>query len=456
VSTQRYPTRISNRARRHKWPLLIGVCVTAIGLGANQLANAAPEANSPYRNLEIFARALAHIENAHVERPDQSKLLYGAIRGMVRELDPHSAFLDPDELRVLTSDTQGRYGGIGIEIDVRDGWLTVVTVFPDQPAARAGLLPGDRFLAIEGIPARDMALSEAMRRMRGEPGTEVHVLLRRMSTPDAVAATLRREIIRIESVEARVLPDRSVLLRLRAFNETTVGEAKRALDHAAQQLRSRQGIAGLLLDLRDNPGGLLEAAIEIVDELLDEGVIVSTRGRDGTMLRDARARPGSRGDWPIVVVVNGYSASAAEIVAGALQDHRRAVIVGTRTFGKASVQNLIELPDGSALKLTTARYYTPSGRSIQAQGIQPDVAIDQLDAALVQQARLNRDDISESTLDRHLAGQDAAQPTAGDRNQPRAHVGSEPDGARFRDDYQLAMAHQVLRALIAAKSPITR
>ncbi len=437
-------------------PALVATCALSMGVAIHQLASAAPEASSPYRNLEIFARALAHIENAHVERPDQSRLLYGAIRGMVRELDPHSAFLDPDELRVLTSDTQGRYGGIGIEIDVRDGWLTVVTVFPDQPAARAGLQPGDRFLTIEGVPARDMALSEAMRRMRGEPGSEVHVLLRRTSTPDAVAATLRREVIRIESVEARVLPDRAMHLRLRAFNETTVGETRRALDRAAQDLRSRNGISGLVLDLRDNPGGLLEAAIEIVDEFLDEGVIVSTRGRDGALLRDARAHDGSRGHWPIVVLVNGYSASAAEIVAGALQDHRRAVIVGTRTFGKASVQNLIELPDGSALKLTTARYYTPSGRSIQAQGIQPDVMIDQLDAALVQQARLNRDDISESTLDRHLSGQDPARRPPDERNLPRIHVEGDGNGDRFRDDYQLAMAHQVLRALIAAQSPAGR
>lgn len=422
-------------------------------LTAASLAWASPEAASPYRNLEIFARALAHIESAHVERVDQARLLYGAIRGMVRELDPHSAFLDPDELRVLTSDTQGRYGGVGVEIDVRDGWLTVVSAFAEQPAARAGVRPGDRFLTIDGLPARDMPLSVAMQRMRGEPGTDVQVGLRRQGEADAIVVTLRREIIRIQSVEARVLPDRTVLLQIRSFNETTLGETRRALDRAQIELRSRDGIAGLLLDLRDNPGGLLESAVQIADEFLEAGVIVSTRGRDGVLQREARAQRGSRGEWPIVVLVNGYSASAAEIVAGALQDNQRAVIAGTRTFGKASVQNVIELPDGSALKLTTARYYTPSGRSIQAEGIVPDMVIEQLDAAVLSAARVGRDDIREATLAGHL---DAAEPsTAQPNSRTQAHAPrSEGDrSSHFRDDHQLAIAHQTLRAMIASTHP---
>jgi carboxyl-terminal processing protease len=297
-----------------------------------------------------------------------------------------------------------------------------------------------------------------MQRMRGEPGTEVAVRLRRDSVPDAISATMRREVIRIETVEARVLSDRTLHLRVRAFNETTVIDARRALDEAAERTQASGGISGLVLDMRDNPGGLLDAAVAIADEFLDTGVIVSTRGRNGVLQREERAHRGSRGSWPMVVLVNSYSASAAEIVAGALQDHGRAVIVGTRTFGKASVQNVIELPDGSALKLTTARYYTPSGRSIQAEGITPDVLIDQLDASLVRSARLGRDDISEATLDRHLAAgsSGALSMSPPERTQVRAATtGSESD-PRFRDDYQLAMSHQMLRALIAARRPLAR
>jgi carboxyl-terminal processing protease len=445
------------RAASWKRWLALGIA-TSLGLSAAGLAWAAPESASPYRNLEIFARALAHIESAHVETVNQEVLIYGAIRGMLRELDPHSAFLDPNELRILTTDTAGRYAGVGIEIDVRDGWLTVVTVFPNQPAARSDVRPGDRFLAIEGIPARDMPLSEAMQRMRGEPGTDVNVRLRRQDEPDAIAVTMRRDIIRIESVEGRVLPDATVQLRLRAFNDSTVTDTKRALDRAAQELRVRGGIAGLVIDMRDNPGGLLDAAVEVADEFLEQGVIVSTRGRGGVLQREERAHSGSRGAWPIVVLVNGYSASAAEIVAGALKDHGRAVIVGTRTFGKASVQNVIELPDGSALKLTTARYYTPSGRSIQAEGITPDVVIEQLDSSLLSAARLGRDDISEATLDRHLQSNapDRSAATPRDRQAVHEPIPDDHSDTRFRDDYQAGMAHQVLRGLIAAQRPPPR
>jgi carboxyl-terminal processing protease len=302
-----------------------------------------------------------------------------------------------------------------------------------------------------------MPLSVAMQRMRGEPGTEVRVGLRRDGEADAIVVNLRREIIRIASVDARVLPDRTVLLQIRSFNETTLGEARQALDRADVEARSQGGISGLLLDLRDNPGGLLEAAVEIVDEFLDEGVIVSTRGRDNTLQREAHAHQGSRGDWPIVVLVNGYSASAAEIVAGALQDHRRALIAGTRTFGKASVQNVIELPDGSALKLTTARYYTPSGRSIQAEGIVPDMTIEQLDAEVVRAARVGRDDIREATLEGHLDATAPARTAPGTRTHARLPpTGSVDDSVRFRDDHQLAMAHQTLRALIATQRPPKR
>jgi carboxyl-terminal processing protease len=412
---------------------------------------AEPGDRSPYRKLEIFARALAHIEQSHVETVDSDVLIYGAIRGMLRELDPHSQFMDPQQLRVLTSDTEGRYGGIGVEIDVRDGWLTVVGIFEGGPAERAGLQLGDRFLTIDGAGARDLPISEAIERMRGAPGTQVEVTLRRLDRDAAVQATLTREIIEVDAVEAKVLDDGILYARLRTFQETTGRELREALDAAVEVMAERGGVRGMLLDLRDNPGGLVSAAVMVCDEFLREGVIVTTRGRGGRVLREYTARGGgTRPAWPLVVLVNGYSASASEIVAGALQDHKRAVLIGTRTFGKGSVQNVIELPDQSALKLTTALYFTPSGRSIQAQGIEPDVRVEQLDPGALARLQLGRDDVSEATLKRHLqVGDEAPAPERPPRRQPRTAPEARAPGA-FADDFQARMGHQVLRALIAA------
>jgi carboxyl-terminal processing protease len=423
---------------------------------ASLTAHAEPAVASPYRKLEIFARALAHIEQSHVKQVDGDQLIYGAIRGMLGVLDPHSAFMDPDEYRILSGDAEGRYGGVGLEIDVRDGWLTVVAVFEGGPAQRAGLLPGDRFLSIDGIGARDMPIAAAQQRMRGEPGTRVQIAVRRPEVANEIAATLTREIIDVQAVDARVLPDGIAYVHLKVFQETSADELRAALDKAVERTAQRGGVAGMLLDMRDNPGGLVSAAVLIADEFLEEGLIVSTRGRDGRLLReDSATKAGTRPNWPMVVLVNGYTASAAEIVAGALRDHKRAVIVGTRTFGKGSVQNVIELPDESALKLTTALYYTPSGRSIQAQGIEPDVLIEQLDADALRKLRVGRDDLREAMLDQHLKAPDAGGQSPA-TSATRAVSGSAQTGpslgaSSLDDDYQASMAHQVLRALIAAR-----
>jgi carboxyl-terminal processing protease len=414
-----------------------GMVLSAVAMGA-------PADASPYENLSTFARALAHIEMSYVSDVDQDKLIYGAIRGMVRTLDPHSDYLDPEEYRVLASDTRGRFGGVGVEIDVRDGWLTVTAVFPKGPAQRAGVRVGDRFVSIDGVRARDMPIEEAVRRMRGEPGTEVNVSLRRDEEGAAIDVILRREIISVDAVEAQVLPDRHVYVRLRVFQETTTRELADVLDTAMTATRDRGGVRGILLDLRDNPGGLLDQAVSVADEFLPGGVIVSTRGREGRELSVAQAREnGTRPNWPMVVLVNGYSASAAEIVAGALRDHGRAVIVGTRTFGKGSVQNVIELPDASALKLTVARYYTPSGRSIQAEGIEPDVVIEQTAVSRERAAG-----ISEASLEGHLENERNAAENAQTpgRNEPRRN-GEKSTGEPFADDVQARMAYQTLRAV---------
>jgi carboxyl-terminal processing protease len=426
--------------------VLLFACFLAVLCGFSvRFTRAAPQAASPYKNLSTFARALAHIETSYVGVVDQDALIYGAIRGMVRTLDPHSDYLDPAEYRILASDTQGRFGGVGVEIDVRDGWLTVTAVFPSGPAQRAGVRVGDRFVAIDGARARDMPIEEAVRRMRGEPGTEVRVTLRRQEDEPAFESTMRREVIAVDAVEAEVLADRHVYVRLRIFQETTTRELQDVLDRAEIAARENGGIRGILLDLRDNPGGLLDQAVSVTDEFLSEGVIVTTRGRDDRELSTATARSsGTRSDWPMVVLVNGYTASAAEIVAGALHDHGRAVIVGTRTFGKGSVQNVIELPDASALKLTVARYYTPSGRSIQAQGIDPDITIEQIEDA----PEGSEAGLSEASLDRHLenesgGGRGAAPNSRDERRRTASGVAGRP----FADDVQARMAYQTLRAI---------
>jgi len=418
--------------------------------------------SNPYSRLEIFARALSHIENNYVGVVDDDALIEGAIRGMLKVLDPHSAYLNIDELRILDSDTQGKFGGVGLEVDVHDGWLTVLRVMPEGPAARAGVQAGDRMLTIEGQPARDMPMEEALRRMRGEPGTQVRVQLRRAQLDAAVDVVLTREIIQVPAVEGRLLADRTIYVRLRMFQEDSVEQLRRALDEAVDRAAQAGGVSGVLLDLRDNPGGLLSAAVLVADEFLSDGVIVSTRGKNGVLLRENRAAvQGTRPAWPLVVLVNGYSASASEIVAGALHDQHRAVLVGTRTFGKGSVQNIIDMPDGTALKLTTALYYTPSGISIQARGIEPDVVIEQLDPAVLREARVGKGEFSEATLRGHLAVPAAEgaggsqtqgsspQEQAGSRTAPRqpsAAAGARP---ALENDYQAFMGHQVLKALIS-------
>ena len=420
----------------------------------------------PYPRLEIFARALSHIENSYVGEVDQDAVIEGAIRGMLKVLDPHSAYLNADELRILDSDTQGQFGGVGIEVDVNDGWLTVLRVMPSGPAARAGVQQGDRILTIDGESARDLTIEDALSKMRGEPGTQVRVQLRRRGVEAAVALTLVRDIIHIEAVEGRLLPDRVIYVQLRVFQEDSAEALRRVIDEAVERAAGQGGISGLLLDLRDNPGGLLSSAILIADEFLSDGVIVSTRGRGGKLLRESRATSaGTRPNWPIVVLINGFSASASEIVAGALHDHHRAVLVGTRTFGKGSVQNVIDLPDGSAMKLTTALYFTPNGTSIQARGIEPDVVIEQLDAKVLQEARLGGGEITEASLSGHLAvpldGTD--ETTSQTRGRPGVgeSAASKRDGTNtseartrppFQDDYQAFMGHQMLRALIAQRA----
>ena len=408
------------------------------------MASEAPARRSPFEPLTIFARALAYIELSYIEPVDQKSLVYGAIRGLADSLDPHSVFLDPEEYEILKSDAEGRFAGVGVEVSTRDGWLTILSVFEGGPAAKAGLQPGDRFLSIEGEDARDVRLYDAVRRIRGEPGTTVDVTVRREGQEKALERTLTRAFIDIDPIESELLGDGLVYVRIKAFQDGTARLLSDALDDAVVKRRKRGGTTGLLLDLRDNGGGLLHEAVWVTDELLASGVIVSTRGRGGEKISEYSARrAGTRPKWPIVVLINENTASASEIVAGALRDHGRAVLVGVRTFGKGSVQNVFELPGGSALKLTTYRYYTPSGRSIQAEGIHPDLVAEQ------PRAEGDPEPMREEELDRHLAAQSkgpSGRTAPASTQQAPAAKGKMP--AVFAEDSQAQRGYLVLKQQI--------
>lgn len=423
---------------------LAAALTAAFGAGTlfEHSAQAVPPRASPYRRLGVLSQVMAHIENSYVDSLDEDRLIDGAIRGMVGTLDPHSSYLNAEEYALLESDTTGQFGGVGVEIDSRGDYLTVIAPIPGSPAARAGVRAGDEILAIEGRDARGLEVDEAVRRMRGAPGSHVRVTFRRRGVEDPMRLDLVREIVHVSSVESHLLEDGVGYVNLKSFQERSSEEVDRALDELTRASNGR--LRGLVLDLRNDPGGLLDEAILIADEFLNDGVIVSTRGRDGSAQDEARAHSaGTRPDFPIVVIVNEYTASAAEIVAGALQDHHRAMLVGTRTFGKGSVQTVIDLPDGGALKLTIARYFTPSGRSIQAQGIAPDVQVEDVTLPDPPAAGSPEAPERERDLEQHL-------PNSENNDAP------PPDapGSDVRD-LQLRVAWQLLRGMIREPRPNT-
>lgn len=312
------------------------------------------------------------IENEYVEPVERRRLIEGAIAGMVAELDPHSAYLPAEDYSIFQSDTEGRFGGIGVEVDFRDDYVMVIAPIEDSPASRAGMRPGDRIVAIDNISVRGQSAQDLVRQMRGEAGTKVTLTVRREGEDELRYFTLAREVIAVSSVASQRLAQGVGYLRIKQFQSGTHAE----LLQGVADLRRGGALQGILLDLRNNPGGLVNEASAVVDEFLSGGVIYTTRHR-GRIVDEVRATPhGSLRRGPVVVLVNEYSASAAELVAGALQDHRRAAIVGAPTFGKGSVQTIVDLPGGAGLRLTTMRYYTPKGRAIQAQGIEPTVLVE--------------------------------------------------------------------------------
>ena len=327
-----------------------------------------------YKEIKTFNEVLDMVQKNYVDQVDSSSLIQGAINGMIKTLDPHSSFMTPDVYKGLEEETQGHFGGIGIEITLVKDVLTVVSPIEDTPAYKAGVKAGDQIIKIDGKTTKDISMMEAVKKLRGKKGTKVTITITREGMIKPRNIVLTRAEIQVHSVKAKTFDNNIGYIRISSFNEKTAADLRKAL--ADVKVKS-DPMQGLVLDLRNDPGGLLNQAIEVSDMFLRSGVIVSTRGRTKSMETRMQAKDDGAREVtvPMVVLVNEGTASAAEIVAGALQDNGRALIAGTQTFGKASVQTVIRLEDGSALKLTTARYYTPKGRSIQAEGIKPDLIV---------------------------------------------------------------------------------
>jgi carboxyl-terminal processing protease len=326
-----------------------------------------------YKNIELFTEVLRQIEKNYVESQDSKKLIYGAIKGMVRSLDVHSSFMTKEEHRELMMETRGSFSGVGIEITIKNSSLTVVSPIEGTPAYKAGIKAGDRIVKIGEKPTKDMTMMEAVKNIRGPKGTKVKLTIQRKGERKPLVFLIIRDVIPLKSVRHHLLTPNIAYVRISNFRSKTAQD----LSSALEAMERKRKLKGLILDLRNNPGGLLMQAVDVSDIFLDAGVIVTTKGRNSSQNIKSKAHTNKKSrNYPIIVLVNGGSASAAEIVAGALQDNKRALILGTRTFGKGSVQTILPLSDGSGLRLTTARYYTPSGKSIQLSGITPDIEMD--------------------------------------------------------------------------------
>ncbi len=355
------------------WLILIALVCVFMVIGtyqAHQIASA--RENGTYEQLKIFGSVLDLVQRNYVEEIPPKKLIYGAVQGMLKSLDPHSSFMKPEDYKELQIETKGSFTGIGIEISLKDGILTVVSPIEGTPAYKAGLKANDKILKIEGKTTKNMTLIESVKLLRGAKGTDVTISIYRKGWRRLKDVTLTRDVIPIKSVRSRMLEEGYGYIRISNFQNKTTLELKKAL----KELEKGKSLNGLVLDLRNNPGGLLDQAVKVADVFLEKGLIVYTDGRIEEQKMRFEAHPDKHPhDYPIAVLVNEGSASASEIVAGALQDHKRAIILGVQTFGKGSVQTIIPLEDGSAVRLTTARYYTPNGRSIQAKGIEPDIEV---------------------------------------------------------------------------------
>ncbi|MEM9797781.1 MAG: S41 family peptidase [Pseudomonadota bacterium] len=439
-----------------KFALAAGVGVLA-GIGATTqiagplLAQERADEATVYEQLDLFGIVFERIRNQYVEDVDEADLIEAAINGMLSSLDPHSGYLPPRDFEDMQVDTRGEFGGLGIEVTQEDGYVKVITPMDGTPAYEAGVEAGDFITAVDGESILGLTLEESVELMRGPVGSEILVTIVREGLEEPIDITITRDTIKLTAARVRQEGD-SVVIRVSTFNDQTMPNVRDGLEDTLEEIGGLEGINGVVLDLRNNPGGLLSAGVDLADAFLEQGEIVSTRSRDPGEGDRFNARSGDIIEGlPMVVLINSGSASASEIVAGALQDHRRAVVVGTKSFGKGSVQTIMPVQGDGAVRLTTSRYYTPSGRSIQALGISPDIVVQQpprrpeTEAAEDEPRRQNNR--SESSLRGSL---DNDSLTDDQQEQIRQEQEAAEQAAELRDDdYQLAYAIDILKGLSA-------
>lgn len=416
---------------------------TTLGLGVTTLITKINPANAAgadtYKNLALFGDVFERVRGSYVTEPDEEKLVQNAINGMLSSLDPHSSYLSPKDFSDMRVQTRGEFGGLGIEVTMEDEVVKVISPIDDTPAAKAGVLAGDLIYKIDGENIRGLTLAQAVEKMRGLVNTPIELTIQREGAEGPIEITIIRDIIKVRSVRNRIERGTIGYVDINSFTEQTYD----GLEKAIQKINDEVGIdkvEGYVVDLRLNPGGLLDQAVSVSDAFLDRGEIVSTRGRNESELRRYPARPGDLTNGkPVIVLINGGSASASEIVAGALQDHKRATILGSRSFGKGSVQTIIQLGGSGALRLTTALYYTPSNTSIQAKGISPDISVSQ---PLPDELKGRIENSGESKLRGHINGQEEDEDGSGSSS----YVPPDP-----KDDIQLNYALDLIQGIKKAE-----
>lgn len=426
--------------------LLLGISITAGHRVAAERETAVKAQDLPLAELRSFIDVLDRIKQDYVETVEDRALLENAIRGMLNGLDPHSAYLDKDAFDDLQAGTSGEFGGLGIEVGLEDGFIKVIAPIDDTPAEKAGVKAGDLIIRLDNQPVKGLSLSEAVKMMRGKPNTELVLTIVRAGQDNPIDITITRDIIRVKSVKSRLLEPGYGYIRVTQFQANTARSLNQSLTHLKKQ--NNGPLKGLVVDLRNNPGGVLNAAVEVSDVFLKKGTVVYTEGRSSGAQQRFKATPGDSIEGaPLIVLVNGGSASASEIVAGALQDHGRAVIMGEQTFGKGSVQTILPMANGTAVKLTTARYYTPNGRSIQAAGIKPDIKLQRYQVSLAEDAASSL--VKEADLSRHLENNEAPDKAP---NETRSDLFETAPGKQegvplAQSDYQLYEALNLLKGL---------
>ena len=401
-------------------------------------SSAEPISVLPLEDLRVFTKAFDHIRNAYVEDITDSQLLEYAIRGMIAELDPHSVYLDASQFEDIKEHTTGEFGGLGIEVGMENGFIKVITPMDDTPAAKAGIEAGDLIIKLDETAVKGLDLGEAVELMRGEKGSKLVLTVVREGVDQPFEVTIVRDTIKIRSVRSEIIADDFGYIRIAQFQMKTGPDVKTEFE---KLIEKNPSLKGLVLDLRNNPGGVLQASVEVADHFIDEGLIVYTKGRQTETDVEFNATTGDiSNELPIVVLVNNGSASASEIVAGALQDQERAIVIGTQSFGKGSVQSIIPITNERAIKITTARYYTPSGRSIQAEGIKPDIEVEQIKVTALKK----RFSITESELSGHLKNGD----DKGSSKNPNNKEQEENDSTSLQNkDNQLYEAINLLKGI---------